>query len=339
LSGPVALWTVLSPALIVLGAAVLIGLERRFPYCPGQKLLRPGLWVDLVGYTLVQSTVLGWVITRLIALVDAATGWSRWRLVGGWSVPLQVVFFVVTHDLYIYGFHRLQHRVRWLWRIHEAHHATRQVDWLSGVRSHALEILINQTIELAPIVLLGAAPEVALIKVTIDAVWGMYIHANIDVRSGRLQWVLNGPEMHRWHHAIEIQDGVNFATKLAWWDRLFASAYLPSEKPSGYGIVEPFPEGYLAQQLHLFRARPIAPPAPTGAAPSPSSSPSPSVAEEPLGVDGRHATRARRRHRLAVDMIRHVAAGEDPGNPGGGRAGPGHEVPRLIHVQLPNEDL
>ena len=37
-----------------------------------------------------------------------------------------------------------------LWRMHEAHHATADVDWLSGARSHALEILINQTIEFAP---------------------------------------------------------------------------------------------------------------------------------------------------------------------------------------------
>lgn len=279
--GRVALWTVLSPSLIAVGALVLIALERRFPYRPGQRFFRSGLWVDLVGYTLVQSYLLGLVITRLIAFIDGATGWSRFRLLGAMSVPVpaQVLFFLVTHDLYIYGFHRLQHRVSWLWRIHEAHHATREVDWLSGARSHALEILINQTIEFAPIVLLGAAPEVALIKVTIDAIWGMYIHANIDVRSGRLQWVLNGPEMHRWHHAIEIRDGVNFATKLAWWDRLFASAYLPPEKPTGYGIVESFPEGYLAQQLHIFRARPpqaISPP------------------DAPPEGDGRHATRARR---------------------------------------------
>ena len=115
-------------------------------------------------------------------------------------------------------FHRWQHGSALLWRIHEAHHATTDVDWLSGARSHALEILINQTIELAPIVLLGAAPEVALIKLTLDSIWGMYIHANIDVRSRRLQWIINGPEMHRWHHAIEIRDGVNFATKFAWWD-------------------------------------------------------------------------------------------------------------------------
>ena len=50
-----------------------------------------------------------------------------------------------------------------------------------------MEILINQTIELAPIVLLGASPEVVLIKLTLDSIWGMYIHANIDVRSGQLQ--------------------------------------------------------------------------------------------------------------------------------------------------------
>ena len=72
-----------------------------------------------------------------------------------WPVWVQLLFFLVTHDLYIYLFHRLQHRVPLLWRVHEAHHATDDVDWISGARSHPLEILINQTIEFAPIVLLG----------------------------------------------------------------------------------------------------------------------------------------------------------------------------------------
>ena len=95
----------------------------------------------------------------------------------------------------------------------------------------------------------------AVIKVTIDALWGMYIHCNVDVRSGWLQKIINGPEMHRWHHAIEIRDGVNFATKFAFWDWLLGSAYLPAAKPAGYGIVEPFPSGYLAQQIHAFKPR------------------------------------------------------------------------------------
>ena len=250
-----ALWSVISPACIALAAIVLIALERLRPYAPGRRFFRPGFWDDLLGYAFIQSYLLGLLIARITAWLDGATGLGRLHLVAGWPVAAQVALFVVTHDLYIYLFHRLQHRSPLLWRIHEAHHATRDVDWLSGSRSHALEILINQTIEFTPIVLLGAAPEVALIKLTIDTVWGMYIHANVDVRSGRLQRVINGPEMHRWHHALEIRDGVNFATKLAFWDWLGGTAHLPAGKPAGYGIAEPFPSGYLAQQLHAFRTR------------------------------------------------------------------------------------
>jgi len=251
----VVLWRFLSPALIVAVALILIALERRRPYTPGQRLLRDGIWVDFIGYTLIQSYLLGLVITRLTAWIDGATGLSRLHLVSGWPVAAQVAFFVVTHDLYIYLFHRLQHASPFLWRIHEAHHATADVDWLSGSRSHALEILINQTIELAPIVLLGAAPEVALIKLTLDALWGMYIHSNIDVRSGRLQYLINGPEMHRWHHTIDITEGgINFGTKFAFWDWLFGTAYLPAHKPPGYGVMGlDFPRSYPAQILFAFR--------------------------------------------------------------------------------------
>jgi sterol desaturase/sphingolipid hydroxylase (fatty acid hydroxylase superfamily) len=256
MSGAAAIWSVLSPLLIVAGAAVLIALERRYPHTPGQRFLRRGLWDDFFGYTLIQSYLLGLLIARVISWMDGMTGLSRWHLIAGWPVALQVLLFVVTHDLYIYCFHRWQHRSAVLWRIHEAHHATEDVDWLSGARSHALEILINQTIEFAPIVLLGAAPEVALIKMTVGSLWGMYIHSNVDVRSGRLQWLLNGPEMHRWHHSADRNDGtnVNFSTKLAIWDWLFGTAYRPAEKPASYGLgASGFPSGYLRQQLYAFR--------------------------------------------------------------------------------------
>ena len=65
------------------------------------------------------------------------TGWSRLQLMAAWPLPLQCLFFFVTHDLYIYGFHRWQHNNRFLWRIHEAHHSGVDVDWLSGTRSRS----------------------------------------------------------------------------------------------------------------------------------------------------------------------------------------------------------
>lgn len=243
--------------IIIVSALIFILLERRFPYDRGQPLFREGFWVDLVGYGVVQSYLLGLVIAQLIAFLDGTTGWSRLHLVSSWPLWAQCLFFFLIHDLYIYGFHRLQHNNRYLWRVHEAHHSGKDVDWLSGTRSHALEIMINQTIEFAPIVLLGAAPEVALFKGVIDAVWGMYIHSNIDARHGVFGYVFNGPELHRVHHSRVFRGvGENFATKLSLWDYLFDTAYLPREKPPAYGFADEdrYPPGFVAQQVHAFRA-------------------------------------------------------------------------------------
>jgi len=251
-------WTILSPVIIVSVALLLMGLERLFPYAP-QKLIRTGFFTDLLGYGVLQSYVLGFAISGLIRFIDHRTGWSKLGLVSGWPVLGQLAFFFVVHDFYIYWFHRLQHRSNLLWRTHEAHHSVDDVDWLSGTRSHALEIMINQTIEFLPIVVLGAAPEVALMKATLDAVWGMYIHSNLNVRAGALQRVLNGPEMHRWHHATELPvPGKNFATKLAVWDWLFGTAYLPDHKPARYGLLEQsYPRrgffAYFLQHAHSLR--------------------------------------------------------------------------------------
>lgn len=249
---------VLTPTIIVAWALVLAWLERRFPYLPGFPILRPDFWTDLLLYTFLQSWVLGHVIAALIRSLDAATGLSARHLVRGWPIAAQLAFFLVLHDVWQYWFHRLQHRNRWLWRIHEAAHAPLHVDWLSGSRSHALEILIAQTCEFAPLVLLGASPEIPLLKGLIDAVWGMFNHSNVNVRMGRLLWVLNGPELHRFHHDLETpRGGVNLSTKLSLWDWLWGTRFFPPDrKPLRYGLQrsDAFPHGrYFAQLAYAFR--------------------------------------------------------------------------------------
>jgi len=241
------------PLTVVAGALVIIALERRWPY-DRQRFWRPGFAGDLIGYALVQSAVLSVVINGLVRAIDAATGASRHGLVSHWSFAAQLALFVVTHDFYIYWFHRAQHRFPLLWRLHEAHHSAREIDWLAGSRSHALEIVINQTVEVSAMVLLGASTDVMLCKGVISVVWGMWIHANIDVHTGWLQRVINGPEVHRWHHAIDYKPpGKNFGTKFAFWDYLFGTVDRPPGKPSGYGLAEPFPTGFLRQQAYAFR--------------------------------------------------------------------------------------
>lgn len=249
-------WQVISPIIIVGSALGFILLERVMPYDRGQHVLREGFWTDLVWYTIIQSYILKIVIVdTLIPAIDTWTGMSRLQILSAWPLWVQVAFFFVTHDLYIYWFHRWQHRSPVLWRIHEAHHSVKEVDWLAGSRSHALEILVNQTIEFLPVFLLGAAPEVFLIKGVIDAVWGMFIHSNLNVRFGPLRWLFNGPELHRWHHAVDITEGgINFGTKLSVWDWIFGTRWLPEWKPKGYGLGDvAFPAGYFRQTAFAFR--------------------------------------------------------------------------------------
>ncbi len=246
---------VVAPALVAGWALLLWWLERVRPYERG-PFLREGFFTDLVLYTFAQSYACALAIGAFVRLLDASTGWSRLGLVAVWPLWAQVAFFVVTHDFYIYWFHRWQHASPLLWRLHEAHHSSRRVDCVAGLRSHAVEILVNQTVEFAPMVLLGASPDALILKSVVSAVWGLWIHANVDVRTGALQWVLNGPEAHRWHHAVDPDaHGTNFATKLALWDRLFGTAWLPPERqPAGYGLGDAaFPRGYLRQQLFAFR--------------------------------------------------------------------------------------
>lgn len=246
---------IISILVIVSSAIIFIILERLFPYTKGQKILREGFFDDFVLYSIAQSYILGIVIfSFIIRFIDNSTGISRLSLFEDIPIWLQLLFFLVTHDLYIYWMHRWQHKNKYLWRIHEAHHSPKKVDWLSGSRSHALEIILNQTIEFLPIVLLGSPVEVIAYKATISAVWGMHIHSNINLNTGKLQKIINGPEMHRWHHSTGKGRNRNFATKFAFWDWIFGTAYLPDYKPEDYGLKTYFPAHYLMQTIYAFRS-------------------------------------------------------------------------------------
>jgi sterol desaturase/sphingolipid hydroxylase (fatty acid hydroxylase superfamily) len=244
--------------IIVSWALMLTALERIIPYQVGYPMFRKGYWMDFFWYTLVQSYFLGVLIAFFIRWINRDGSVSGLHLITAWPLVLQVLFFVISHDIWQYWFHRIQHNNKYWWRTHEAAHATPEVDWLVGSRSHALEILVAQTVEFAPIVLLGARPEVALIKGTLDAVWGMYNHANIRVDHGKLIYFFNGPQLHRWHHNNNNPGtGVNFSTKLSVWDWIWKTAYLPKpdERPAyGFKGIDKYPVySYFRQFAYAFR--------------------------------------------------------------------------------------
>jgi len=239
--------------------AFIIAWERILPYRKGLPFFREGFWIDLVWYTLIQSyflkiLIFGYIITPIQNSFD----WHSIQFVHNWPVVVQVLFFLVTHDLYIYLFHRFQHSNKVFWRIHEAHHSGKQVDFLAGSRSHIMEIIINQTIEFAPIIILGADPVVVPIKAMLDAMFGMFIHANVKVKLGKLKYFLNSPELHLWHHAnYKEVFHANFATKFSVWDYLFGTVYNPGHPPGNlpenWGLYYDYPKDYFLQ--HAFSVK------------------------------------------------------------------------------------
>jgi len=249
----------ITTAILIGWIAIIVIWERVAPYRKGLSLFREGFWVDLVWYTLIQSYVLKILIfDYIIAPLQTRFDWSDWQFVRDWPIWMQVLFFLFTHDLYIYLFHRWQHANPWLWRTHEAHHSNKEVDFLAGSRSHVLEIIINQTIEFAPILLLGADPAVVPIKALLDAMFGMFIHANIRVNLGPLKYIINTPNLHLWHHANYREVfHANFSTKFSFFDYLFGTVYdpghAPGDKPENWGLYYDFPKDYFLQ--HAFSVR------------------------------------------------------------------------------------
>jgi sterol desaturase/sphingolipid hydroxylase (fatty acid hydroxylase superfamily) len=249
----------ITTTILICWVAIIIAWERLAPYRKGLPFFRDGFWVDFVWYTIIQSYFLKIIIfDYIITPIQHHISWQGFAFFKSWSIAEQLLFFVVTHDLYIYLFHRLQHASKILWRTHEAHHSGKEVDFLAGSRSHAVEIIINQTIEFAPIVILGADPAVIPLKAMLDAMFGMFIHANVNVKFGKLKYLFNSPELHLWHHANYREVfHANFSTKFAIWDYLFGTVYDPGHKPGdkseNWGLYYDYPKDYFLQ--HAFSVK------------------------------------------------------------------------------------
>ena len=99
-----------STLVIVATAVFFIIAERIWPYTKGQKVLREGFFDDLALYTVAQSYILGILIfTYIINFIDSSTGLSRLKLFENVPIWIQLVFFLITHDIYIYWMHRWHH--------------------------------------------------------------------------------------------------------------------------------------------------------------------------------------------------------------------------------------
>ena len=63
------------------------------------------------------------------------------------------------------------------------------------------------------------------------AVSGLFQHSNCDLRLGWLNYVVSGPEVHRWHHSQRVaESNNNYAHSFVVWDLIFGTYFRPSDR-------------------------------------------------------------------------------------------------------------
>ena len=158
--------------------------------------------------------------------VFAASHALDWRPVwwGGWT---GLVLDILVLDLWIYWWHRANHRWPLLWRFHEVHHLDEFLDASSALRFHFGEVVISSLVRAAVILALGVPLMSVVVFETLLAFNTMFHHSDLRLpkRLERaLSFVIVTPSIH-WvhHHAIRRDTDSNYASLLSVWDRLFGS--------------------------------------------------------------------------------------------------------------------
>lgn len=239
------------------GIAMVLCLEALLPYrgswVPrGADLPTDAFYLAAVQFALPQALSLG-LLSALAGSPVAASVPVPWP--HDWPLPAQALLILVAGELAHYGLHRGLHRIGVLWRFHALHHRPLRLYALNVARFHPLERGVQWLLETAPFILIGVAPEAVAIAYVFYAVNGYFQHANCAVRLGWLNWIVAGPELHRWHHAIDAPAGaVNFGNNLIVWDIVFGTRHLPRRSVGALGTGEADePRGLLGQWLAPFR--------------------------------------------------------------------------------------
>ena len=172
-----------------------------------------------------------------------------------WPVAAQAGLMLVLADMPRYWLHRAFHRLPALWRFHAVHHSPQRLYWLNVGRFHPFDKGAQFLVDTLPFALLGVAPDVLAVYFVFYAVNGFYQHSNCEVRLGPLNYLVSGPELHRWHHSVCAKESdTNFGNNLIIWDILFGTRFLPQDRQVGrLGLVNRhYPAGFWAQLATPF---------------------------------------------------------------------------------------
>jgi sterol desaturase/sphingolipid hydroxylase (fatty acid hydroxylase superfamily) len=161
---------------------------------------------------------------KLFNLPELVPTWALW-----------VLTFIVI-DLVFYIYHRISHRVNFLWAIHMSHHSSEEMNFAVSFRQ-AWFGPVSKLPFFMIMPLIGFDPTIIAVAGVISTLWGIVGHTQIIGKLGPLELIFNTPSHHRVHHGSNSQYiDKNYGNLLIIWDRIFGT-FEPEKEPVKYGLV------------------------------------------------------------------------------------------------------
>jgi sterol desaturase/sphingolipid hydroxylase (fatty acid hydroxylase superfamily) len=182
------------------------------------------------------------VVGALLGSIYWGFLWWLWQITpfnlgAAWWV---VALCFVADDLRYYVYHRIAHRVRWVWASHVNHHSSQHYNLTTALRQTWTDLFTFSLVLRAPLVLVGFHPAMIFFVGGLNLIYQFWIHTEAIGKMPRwFEAVMNTPSHHRVHHGRNPRYlDANYAGVFIVWDRMFGS-FVPEQADEAvdYGLV------------------------------------------------------------------------------------------------------
>ena len=162
---------------------------------------------------------------RVFDLAEYLPLWAMWAL----------CFILI--DLVFYLYHRMSHRISFLWAIHMSHHSSQEMNFAVSFRQ-AWFGPVSKIPFFMVLPLIGLDPTIIAVAGALSTLWGIVGHTQMINKLGPLELILNTPSHHRVHHGANSQYiDKNYGNLLIIWDKMFGT-FEPEIEKVKYGLVK-----------------------------------------------------------------------------------------------------
>ncbi len=218
-------------ALPVVFFLMLLAAEQLWPLRRRTRARLPRWRVNLVLSLLVFAAGI-WLLKPVAAMLTLMAASNESGLLGWLNLPpvaVGVLGFLLM-DLMFYWWHRANHQLPLLWRLHSVHHLDPDLDTTSSFRFHVGEIFLSIGFRIVQVLVIGVTPAVYAAYEIVFTLCTIFHHGNVRLPlqvERPLNFLLVTPRMHGVHHsAWQSETNSNYSVVFRLWDTLHRTVRL-----------------------------------------------------------------------------------------------------------------